>query len=212
MADLVLALDLTGREEALRTARVCAPALDAIKVGYPLVLWAGPGIAGELRPLGLPLVADFKVADIPATNTLIAEAAFEAGFDAIICQGFPGPDSVRACVESAHSHGGRCFVVAEMSHPGATAFFSGGVPEKITGMARECGADGIIAPATRPDRIRALRKMGGEGMLVWSPGVGVQGGDARAVADLVDGVIVGRAITAAPDPAAQARYFARLCQ
>ncbi|MGB4579167.1 MAG: orotidine-5'-phosphate decarboxylase, partial [Methanoculleus sp.] len=43
------------------------------------------------------------------------------------------------------------------------------------------------------------------------PGVGVQGGDLDAVARLVDGVIVGRSIYEAEDPAAEARrLFSRL--
>ncbi len=108
--------------------------------------------------LDLPLIADFKVADIPNTNRLIAEQVFDAGFDAIICHGFTGKDTVQACVDVAADYGGSCFVVAEMSHPGATQFFHGGTAEKIAGLAMECGADGIIAPATRPERVKALRE------------------------------------------------------
>jgi orotidine-5'-phosphate decarboxylase len=41
-----------------------------------------------------------------------------------------------------------------------------------------------------------------------SPGVGAQGGDAAAVAKIVDGIIVGRAIYDAENPAAAAESFA----
>ena len=78
-------------------------------------------------------------------------------------------------------------------------------------MAMETGADGIIAPATRPERVRALREKAGD-LLIWSPGVGAQGGDPREIASIVNGIIVGRAITGAPDPAAQAHEYSRLCQ
>jgi orotidine-5'-phosphate decarboxylase len=97
-------------------------------------------------------------------------------------------------------------VVAEMSHPGAVEYFSGGVAERIARMAAECGADGIIAPATRPDRVRVLREIVRE-RLIWSPGVGAQGGDPRAIAGLVDAVIVGRQIYGAEDPAREAAAF-----
>jgi orotidine-5'-phosphate decarboxylase len=40
--------------------------------------------------------------------------------------------------------------------------------------------------------------------------VGAQGGDAAAVAKIVDGIIVGRAIYEAEDPAAVAESFARV--
>jgi orotidine-5'-phosphate decarboxylase len=47
---------------------------------------------------------------------------------------------------------------------------------------------------------------------IYSPGVGAQGGDLRAVSGVVDGIIVGRAIYESDDPAAVAKNFARLCQ
>jgi orotidine-5'-phosphate decarboxylase len=211
VADLILALDVTDPAEALAVAAKTAETIDQVKVGYPLVLHAGLPIVRELARLGLPLIADFKVADIPATNTLITEAAFSAGFDAIICQGFPGRDSITACVDAAHAHGGACYVVAEMSHPGATECFGGGTAERIAEMACTSGADGIIAPATRPDRVAVLRRIIGA-RKIYSPGVGAQGGDASAVAPLVDGVIVGRAIYADPDPATRAKEYSVICR
>ncbi|HQA81455.1 MAG TPA: orotidine 5'-phosphate decarboxylase, partial [Methanoregulaceae archaeon] len=55
MTQLILALDVSGRTEALRIGRQCAPHIDAIKVGYPLVLSAGLSIARDLAATGLPL-------------------------------------------------------------------------------------------------------------------------------------------------------------
>jgi len=208
MTDLILALDATERTAALEIAEKTAPYLDAIKIGYPLALSAGLGIAGEISKFGLPVIADFKVADIPNTNRLIAEQVFEAGFSAIISHAFTGTDSATACVDVAHDHGGECYIVAEMSHPGALEFFSGGVAERLAKIAVESGADGIIAPATRPERIRALREITGTGKIL-SPGIGAQGGDATEVAALVDGMIVGRSIYQAEDPAAAAASYAR---
>jgi orotidine-5'-phosphate decarboxylase len=211
MAELILALDVPDRARAVAIARACAPHLDAIKIGYPLVLSAGLGITRELSGLSLPLIADFKVADIPNTNKLIADQVFSAGFSAIICHAFTGRDAVQACVDSAHNNGGMCFVVAEMSHPGATEFFHGGVAEHLAQVAIACKADGIIAPATRPERVKKLRSVIGT-KKIYAPGVGVQGGDIRAVTNIVDGIIVGRAIYESDDPAAVARDFARICR
>jgi orotidine-5'-phosphate decarboxylase len=209
VTELVLALDVTARKRALDVALACAPHIDSIKIGYPLVLSAGLTIARELAALGLPLIADFKVADIPNTNRLITEAVFDAGFHGIICQGFAGRDSVQSCVDVAHARGGECYVVAEMSHPGAPEFFHGGVAERLASLAVACGADGIIAPATRPERVRVLREIVGA-RKIYSPGAGAQGGDADAVAPLVDGIIVGRAIYEAEDPASVAKSFSRI--
>lgn len=209
MTELILALDVLDRKRAMSVAESCAPYIDAVKIGYPLVLSTGLSIVEDLAGLGLPLIADFKVADIPNTNRLICEAVFSAGFDAVIAHGFVGADAARACVEVAHNHGGAAYIVAEMSHPGATEFFHDGVAERLATLAVSCRADGIIAPATRPDRISQLREIVGE-KTIYSPGVGAQGGDLDTVARLVDGVIVGRSIYEAEDPGAEAERLARI--
>ena len=206
MTLLILSLDVTESDDAIRIASQCAPYIDAIKIGYPLVLSSGLTVARDLAATSLPLIADFKVADIPNTNHLIAEQVFSCGFSALICHGFPGSDSAEACIESAHDHGGECYLVAEMSHPGAEEFFHGGVAEKIADLAVRLGADGIIAPATRPARVRLLREIVGT-KKIYSPGIGTQGGDAAIMAGLVDGIIVGRQIYLSPDPASAAAEF-----
>ncbi|MEI6840015.1 MAG: orotidine-5'-phosphate decarboxylase [Methanomicrobiales archaeon] len=211
MTALILALDVTDKRKAIAIATRCAPHIDAVKVGYPLVLSAGLLIADELADLDLPLIADFKVADIPNTSRLIAEEVFTSGYDVLICQGFTGRDSVTACVEVAREYGGDCFVVTEMSHPGATEFFHGGTAERIAVLAKECDADGIIAPATRPDRVASLKQLIGD-LKIYSPGVGAQGGDISAIASIVDGVIIGRAIYDAEDPGEAAFQFAGIRQ
>lgn len=211
MTSLILALDVTTKENALAIASRCAQHIDAIKIGYPLVLAAGISIADDLGDLDLPLIADFKVADIPNTSRLIAEEVFTSGYDALICQGFTGRDSVAACVDVAREYGGDCFVVTEMSHPGATEFFHGGIAEKIAVLAKECDADGIIAPATRPERVASLKELIGD-LRIYSPGVGAQGGDLLTIAGIVDGVIIGRAIYEAEDPEKAASQFAGIRQ
>jgi orotidine-5'-phosphate decarboxylase len=209
MTELILALDVTERKKALAVVHACASHIDAVKIGYPLILSCGISLAKDLEEEDLPLIADFKVADIPNTNRLIAEQVFDAGFASIICHGFTGKDAVQACVDTSSDYGGACFVVAEMSHPGATEFFQGGTAERIARLAMECGADGIIAPATRPNRITVLRQIVGSRKIL-SPGIGTQGGDADLVARLVDGIIVGRAIYEADTPGTAAEGFARV--
>ena len=97
-------------------------------------------------------------------------------------------------------------MVSEMSHPGALEFLSGENAARIARMAVECGADGIIAPATRPERVKALREIIGSKKIL-SPGVGAQGGDAKEIAPLIDGMIVGRSIYNAEDPAKAAEEY-----
>lgn len=207
MADLLLALDVKGKSEAVRVAAACGGEVDAIKIGYPLVLSTGLGIVQDLAKADIPIIADFKVADIPNTNSLICEEVFGAGCAGIITHAFCGHDSLAACVDAAHDHGGVCFVVCEMSHPGALDFLTGENAERMAAMAKAAGADGIIAPATRPERTAVLRGIIGTSMKIYSPGVGAQGAQPEDVKKYVDGIIVGRAIYEAADPKAAAHSF-----
>ena len=203
---IVLALDVTDRVRAVKVVEAAAPFIDAVKVGYPLVLGAGLGIVTELSKNAYVL-CDFKVADIPNTNRLIAAEAFKAGARGIICQAFPGKDSVSAVVEEARKHGADVFVVTEMSHPGALDFLASNA-EAMARMAAAAGATGIIAPATRPERVRALKGLIGN-LQILSPGVGAQGGSAKgAILAGADAVIVGRNIYDSPEPGKAAEALA----
>lgn len=202
---LIIALDVTDRKEALVIAEKLGSTVDAIKINYPLALACGLGIIGDLKKHA-NVIADFKVADIPNTNRLICEETFKAGADAIICQGFAGKDSVQACADAAKQYGREVYVVTEMSHPGALDFLQGHAMELVD-LAKSASADGIIAPATRPERLAQIRQRAGN-LKILSPGVGAQGGDAAtAIKAGADFVIVGRSIYNTPDPYQAAKDF-----
>ncbi len=157
----------------------------------------------------LPVIADLKVADIPNTNRLICEAVLGAGASGIIAQAFPGKDSLLACAKSAAAHGADLFVVTEMSHPGAELFMAP-LAERMARLAVEAGASGVVAPATRPERIKLIRSIIGERIII-SPGVGAQGGSAGAALQAgADYLIVGRSIYEAEDPVASAKKLLAL--
>ncbi len=160
-----------------------------------------PQTITELAELA-DVICDFKIADIPNTNRLIVEQAVRLGASGVIVHGFTGSDSVKAAVEAAQ--GRDVYVVTEMSHPGGVEFTAPNADE-LANLAVRCGASGIIAPATRPERIRHLRQIIGD-LRILSPGVGAQGGKASdAIRMGADHVIVGRAIYGALDPRAAAR-------
>jgi len=193
---VVLALDVTDEQKAVAVAEAVKDLVAAIKINWPLVLATSPQIVTRLSRLA-PVICDFKVADIPNTNRLIAEQVARLGASGLIVQRFPGRDSVRSCVEA--EKGVEVFVVTEMSHPGGLEF-TGPVADSLAKIAKEESAAGIIAPATRPERIRALRTIVGD-LLILSPGVGAQGGSAaEAIRNGADLVIAGRSIYQSADP------------
>lgn len=202
---IVAAIDATDVPRARSVARALADRVDALKVNWPLVLAAGAEIVHEFASSAYVL-CDFKIADIPNTNRLIVEQAIARGASGVICHAFAGEDSVRACVDAAG--GADVFVVTELSHPGGQEYTAAHA-EDFAKLAVRAGAAGIIAPATRPERVRLLRGIVGD-RLILSPGVGAQGGKpADAIRAGADAVIVGRALYESSDPAEAAAAIAR---
>jgi orotidine-5'-phosphate decarboxylase len=200
---LILALDVTDRATALSLSRDVVDCVDAIKIGYPLVLAAGLEIVNTISELA-PVVADFKIADIPNTARLICSSAFEAGASGVIVHGFTGRDSVMECVRTAREHKGDIFVVTEMSHPGAVDFMQQHALT-LARLAVESGAAGVIAPATRPEKVKHIRSIVDK-LRIMSPGVGAQGGNAGdAIRAGADYVIVGRSIYNSKNPKIEAQ-------
>ncbi|MDW7777016.1 MAG: orotidine-5'-phosphate decarboxylase [Methanosarcinales archaeon] len=203
---LILAMDVTDRDAAIAITEKTAACLDAVKVGYPLVLAAGVDIISDLARFA-PVIADFKVADIPNTDRLILQQAYRAGAAAVIVHAFTGRDSLEACVSEAEKWDRDLFVVTEMSHPGAADFMTAPAGD-MARMAVDCGVTGVVAPATRPERVKQIRDIVGN-LTIISPGVGAQGGSAGdTIKAGADYVIVGRSIYHSPDPAAAAKQIA----
>ncbi len=197
---IILALDVNTMESAMKIAGKVSDYINTIKIGYPLALAEGlESISSIKEEFDCNVIADFKVADIPETNSKIADLTFKAGADALIVHGFVGNDSVEACLESAENHGKDVFLLTEMSHPGASRFLKG-VSEDIAAMGVEMGIKNYVAPATKLDRLEKIRNIVGNDSFIISPGVGAQGGDATKTLRFADAVIVGRSIYLAEDP------------
>ncbi len=204
---LIAALDVKEKSQALSISREIEFYVDAIKVGYPLVLESGLGVIGMIAEFA-PVIADFKVADIPNTDRLICEEAFEAGASAVIVHGFTGRDSLIECVNTGRERHGDIYVVTEMSHPGALDFLQPAAYE-LAQLAVECDAAGVVAPATRPERLKEIRRIVGD-MTIISPGVGAQGGSAADTIQAgADFVVVGRSIYNSKAPGKEAEKIVR---
>jgi len=197
----IVALDVPNYNNAIKILKLIEPHVDGIKISYPLIMNNGLTAIQKMRSLtNLPIIADLKIADIPETSSRIAELAFEAGVDGIIVHGFMGRDSLESCVKIANLNNGLTFVVTELSNPGAAELMQN-IGDKIAKMALEVKANGLISPATRPNRIQDYRRIVGDQLLILSPGVGAQGGNSGiAIINGADFEIIGRRIYDDSDP------------
>ncbi|CAB50224.1 orotidine-5'-phosphate decarboxylase [Pyrococcus abyssi] len=198
---IVLALDVYDEDRALKIAEETKDYVAMIKVNWPLIIGSGLDIIRKLKDrTGLKIIADLKLADIPNTNKLIARKVYEAGADYIIVHPFVGRDSVEAVNEL-----GEIILVVEMSHPGALEFINP-LTDKFIELANDVEPFGVIAPGTRPERVKYIRERLKEGVKILTPGIGAQGGKAKeAIEAGADYVIVGRSIYNAPNPREAAR-------
>lgn len=200
---LILALDVIDKQDAIKITEEVSNHFDAIKVNFPLVLSSGLDVMAQLAEFK-PVIADFKIADIPYTSSIISQLAFKAGASAVIVHGFTGSDTVSAVIDSGKPFKGEVYVVSELSSKGGKEYFPA-VADKIVEMAMDLGCNGIIAPATRVERIAHYRKMSEE-LTIIAPGIGAQGGKIEeAVKAGADFIILGRSIYRSADPQGAAK-------
>ncbi|ENN95644.1 orotidine 5'-phosphate decarboxylase [Methanocaldococcus villosus KIN24-T80] len=203
---LMLALDVEDKETAIRILDNVIDYIDAIKVGYPLVLPYGIKILKEIKRYNKEIICDFKLADIPATNEKIAKISLKYA-DGIIAHGFVGEDSLKAVIEIAKNMGKKTAVVVEMSHPGAVRYMQP-IAEDLALLAKNLKADYIVAPSTRPKRLKKLKEI--SSLPVMTPGIITQGGKIEEIKDILDEkdyIIVGRAIYQANNPKESAKQI-----
>lgn len=196
MKELILALDLEDRRAALKIAENLADLVDRFKVNYPLILSSGIKVISELSEIK-PVIADMKIADVPHISARIAEIAFRNDARAIIVHGFAGSDSIKAVLDVSKRYDGEVYVVTELSSEGG-AEFMGRLSIEIAEKARDLGCHGLVAPATRIEKLKTIREVA-KGMKILCPGIGAQGGSLEAL-KFADAIIVGRSVYLSENP------------
>jgi orotidine-5'-phosphate decarboxylase len=76
-------------------------------------------------------------------------------------------------------------------------------------MADRLKVDGIVAPSTRPERLKEIKSIAKDAFVI-SPGVGAQGGNLKDVLNVLnenDYVIIGRAIYENENPKNAAKKY-----
>jgi orotidine-5'-phosphate decarboxylase len=228
-SSIILALDLEEDKptrllsHSLRLLEATQPYLCALKLNrqtvLPLGLFQGAKkIVDKAHDYGLPVIMDAKINDIGNTNRLIAEYYYKAGFDAVIASPFIGlEEGLQPVFDVAHRLQKGVIVLVYMSHRGSAEGYGQLVQNPKTGRLEpqykifaqkvlEWNADGAVVGATYPEKIREANMILGNNVPIYSPGVGVQGGDvAAAVKAGSRYLIAGRTIVQAKEPAEAAK-------
>lgn len=232
---LVLALDFPFEAtenrnnvliKAQRTLKAVHPYICAVKINHHLILPLGTfdgiqHLVEQIRGQGLLAIMDAKVNDIGATNQVIAEYYYAAGFDALIANPFVGwEEGLKPLFEVSKRLNRGVILLTYMSHKGASEGYGQTIIDAETGQktpqyvsfaqkALKWGADGVVVGATVPEKIAEVKQILGEKVAIYSPGIGAQGGAAQtALKAGANYLIVGREITMADDPAQAAQ---KLC-
>lgn len=149
---------------------------------------------------GAPLILDAKLADIDINNAMKARFYLSKGYDAIIAHGFAGEKAVEAAVNVANEMKRGIFLLAAMSSPGH--MFKKEIVEELAGIAKKLNVAGVIAPGNQYELLSLVRKKVGSELLILSPGIGAQGGEAeKAIRAGANFAIVGRSIIYSENPA-----------
>jgi len=217
---LAVALDLSEREEILRMARLLRDRVGVAKVGLEAFVSHGPSLVSEVRAVGVPVFLDLKLHDIPNTVERAARAAARLGVSLLTVHASGGAAMLRAAVAGAAAAAPAPAVIAVTVLTSlddaalADLGIAGGAAGRATAwaaLARDAGCAGVVCSAREAASLRAAM---GPGFLLVTPGVRPAGGEAGdqrrvatprdAVAAGADVLVVGRPITAAPDPGAAA--------
>jgi len=221
---LYVALDTAD----LDRARGLAAALDRPDLGLKLgkEFFAAQGPAGvRAVAAGRPLFLDLKFHDIPNTVAGAIRATTALGPHLVNVHAAGGPAMLRAAAEAA-TESARAAGVPRPAVLAVTVLTSlddddleavGQRPPmaaqvaRLAGLAADCGLDGVVCGA---GELVALRAAHGPGFRLVVPGMRpawATAGDQKrvmtpgeAMAAGADAVVVGRPVTAAPDPAAAA--------
>lgn len=215
---VIVALDYPSGDEALALAKRLSPALCRVKVGKELFTRSGPALVETLQGLGFEVFLDLKFHDIPNTVAGALRAAAELGVWMVNVHAGGGRRMLEASVEAVSQVANRPLLIGvtvltsmsdeDLAELGYTETAAQRV-ERLAALADACGLDGVVCSAQEATQLRAAR---GSDFCLVTPGIRLAGddaGDQRRVVTPADGIamgadylVIGRSITAAPDPLA----------
>jgi orotidine-5'-phosphate decarboxylase len=217
---LIVALDVSSAKEAQKIVSSLEDSVQIYKVGMQLYTAEGPQILRDLVAPGRRVFLDLKYHDIPNTVAASVREAAQLGVSMLTVHAAGGTKMLQAAVEAGREKNSGLQVLAvtvltsmddqDLNEIGV----HGQVVDQVlwlASLALEAGCGGVVSSARE---VKTLRAKLGSDFLVVTPGVrpaGAAHGDqarvatpAEAIAAGATHVVVGRPITAAANPAAEA--------
>jgi len=213
----IVALDVPDERRAIALVERLGDRCDFYKVGLELFTAEGPAILRVLRDLGKRVFLDLKLHDIPNTVRAAARRAAGHGADLLTVHASGGEDMLRAAVEGAGEGCGILAVTVLTSLDAAGLAMAWGKADvsltdevvRLAGVALACQAHGVVCSGAE---VAAIRAFSGDRLAPLVPGIRFVDGDqhdqrrvvspAAAAAAGARYIVLGRAVTGAPDPAA----------
>ena len=214
---LIVALDFSTKGQALALVSALSGAVSTYKIGLQLYTAEGPEIIRAVAAKGAKIFLDLKLHDIPNTVAKAVAAASDLGVQMLTVHLSGGRAMLDAAVETRSPNLSLLGVTVLTSVTPETLSETGvnsGIEEQVLRLAelgRKSGIDGFI---TSPHEVRILRERLSDKMKLITPGVRPSWAAANdqkrfttpneALKSGADYVVIGRPITADPDPRAAA--------
>ena len=217
---VIVALDVSSREEAIHLVKQLHDLAGMFKVGSQLFMAAGPAVVREIIDGGGRVFLDLKFHDIPNTVTQAAVEAARLGVSMMTIHASGGRAMMEAVSKELQDKftERRPIIVAVtvLTSLDTRALFEIGweqpLDEQVPRLARlaeDCGIDGVVCS---PREIQLVRKAVAPRFKIVTPGIRLPEqsiNDQQRVATPreafeagADYIVVGRAVTAERDPRA----------
>ncbi len=213
---IIVALDFAAEAPALDLVERLDPGRCRLKVGKEMFTRLGPAFVERLAGQGFEVFLDLKFHDIPNTVAAACAAAADLGVWMVNLHASGGRAMMEAARErlAAHPQPPLLIAVTVLTSLDAGDLDAIGCPGdprervlRLAGLAQKAGVDGIVCS---PLEAAPVRSALGPGFVLVTPGVRPAGGavgdqkrvmtPGEAVAAGADYLVIGRPITAAPDP------------
>ena len=218
---LILALDLPARGEALEMLDLLGDSVDWVKIGLQLFTAHGPEFVREVADRGYRIFLDLKLHDIPNTVAKAVQSIARLPVDLLTIHASGGSEMVAWADRARREHAPALTLLAVTVLTSMDAAqlksinVSAGMERQVrdlAGLSLEAGAQGLVCSSLE---LAPLRAAFGPGPLIVTPGIRPAGAAAdeqkrimtpgQAAAAGSDFIVVGRPILKADDPAQAAR-------